>query len=320
MKKLLIIFTFLFLPLNVFAYSEYIIPGGATLGINVDTKGIMVIGFYKIDGKYNKGSNELQAGDYITKVNNEKVTTTQSMADIIEKYAQNGKVTLTFTRDDKEYETIFDIIYEDNKYKTGLYVKDSIKGIGTLSYIDPSTNIYGALGHEIIDSNSNKTVEIKSGAIFYNEITGIEKSSAGSAGSKLASFDYDNVFGNISKNSKYGIYGNFTKEYDTSQTLKVGSPKIGKAYIRTVIDGTKAEDFEIEITKINETSAIKNITLKIISSDLTAKTGGIVQGMSGSPIIQDNEIVGVLTHVIVDNPITGYGVFITTMLEEGEKN
>ncbi len=315
MKKMLFLLTILFCPLNAFAYSNYIIPGGQSIGVEVKTKGVMVIGFYKVDNKYNKS--DLKIGDYIIKINDDEVSNLDDLTSSIEKYAQDKVVKVTYLRDNKEYICDFNIIKSSGKYKTGLYVKDGIKGIGTLSYIDPETKVYGALGHEIIEGNTSIKMEIDSGYIFPSYITGIERSLPGRAGSKIATFNYDVHFGNIEKNTDYGIFG--TYDDPKGEALEVGTPKIGEAYIRTVLKQDKIEEYPIEITKINDTAKTKNISFKINSNSLIDKTGGVVQGMSGSPIIQDNKIVGVLTHVIVDNPTTGYGIFITTMLEEGDK-
>ncbi|MBE6147896.1 MAG: PDZ domain-containing protein [Firmicutes bacterium] len=320
MKKLILLLTILFLPLNADAYSEYVIPGGNTLGIEVETDGVMIIGFYKIDGKYNRGKPALQGGDYITKVNGNNINTVEEMTKAIENAEDKRSVEIVFRRGKDEKKTELSLVLSEGKYKTGLYVKSSIKGIGTLSYIDPKTMIFGALGHEINESETNSIVEIKSGIIFENTITGIQKSKPGVPGSKLASFNYANEYGKIYKNSKYGVFGKYEAELPNVQLLEVGDEvQIGPAYIKTVLDGQEILDYEIEITSINETSSTKNIVLKILDESLLEITGGVVQGMSGSPIIQNGRIIGVLTHVIVDNPITGYGLFITKMLEEGEK-
>lgn len=319
MKKVLLLLTILFLPLNVLAYSDYIIPGGDTIGVEVETDGVMIIGFYKIDGKYNRGKPTLQGGDYILKINDVEVASAEDMADVIEKASDKRRVKVTFRRSNETKETTLPLVLSDGKYKTGLYVKSSIKGIGTLSYIDPETMIFGALGHEINESETNSIVEIKSGLIFENSITGIEKSKPGVPGSKLAEFNYHNEYGGIYKNTKYGIFGTYTSDLPEREALKVSENiMIGNAVIKTVIDGQNIEQFPIEITSINENRQTKNIVFKMLDDSLIEKTGGVVQGMSGSPIIQNNQIVGVLTHVVVDNPVTGYGLLITKMLEEGE--
>jgi len=322
MKKILILISILLMPLNVFAYSDYIYRGGNTLGIEVNCDGILIVGFYQINGEYNKGKPKLKVGDYIKEVNGKQVSTLNELSNEIEKYTNDGKVEVTFKRNNKEEITTLELINDDGIYKTGLYVKDSITGIGTLTYIDPETKIYGALGHEIIEGNSSKIVEIKSGSIFRNTIISIDKSSVGHAGSKNAKYFYNTLYGSIYKNTNHGIFGEYTYEISNMDLVEVGNKddiNIGKAYLYTVLDEEKVEEFEINITNINETSNTKNITFEIIDKRLLDKTGGVVQGMSGSPIMQNNKIVGVVTHVIVDNPYTGYGLFITSMLEEGEK-
>ena len=320
MKKLLLLILCLF-PINVFAYSNYIIPGGETLGIDIKSDGIMVIGFYKVSGKYNKGSLELRSGDYIIKVNGINVTNVSELTEEIEKNVKNSTVELTFKRKNKIKTTELKLIESDGIYKTGLYVKDNVTGIGTLSYIDPETKIFGALGHEIIESNSNSVIEIRTGTIFRNRITSIDKSVNGNPGSKNAKFEYNTVFGNIFKNTNYGIYGNYTTPLPAKELVEVAGKnevKIGKATIYTVLDGEEVKPYEINILSINEKNKIKNITFEIADQELLNKTGGVVQGMSGSPIIQNNKIIGAVTHVVIDNVTNGYGIFITTMLEEGE--
>ncbi len=326
MKKLysqimLIILTFLIFPFSVFAYSNRIIPGGENLGIEINSKGVMVVGFYKINNKLNKGTPALKVGDVITYVGENKISSIDELVENMDVNIKNNQVKLKFIRDDKEKETILTLKKIDGVYKTGLYVKDSLTGIGTLTYIDPTTNIYGALGHEIVESNTNKLIEIKTGIIFKSSITSIQKSEYGSPGGKKAKFFYDTKYGNILKNTKYGIYGTYDESLPNKDWIEVSRPdeiKLGKANIYTVLKDEEVGKYEINITKINNDNKIKNIYFEIVDKELLEKTGGIVQGMSGSPIIQNNKIIGAVTHVIVDNPTSGYGIFITTMLEEGE--
>ena len=323
MKRLkILLLSLLLIPMNVLAYSDYIIPGGETLGIEINSDGIMVIGFYQIDGKFNKGDPVIKSGDYITEVNGIRVNTVDELTEIVEDNILEGKVEVTIKRNGKEKTSELSLIKDGEVYKTGLYVKDSITGIGTLSYIDPETKVFGALGHEIIEANTNSLVEIRSGIIFRNYITGIEKSASGVPGSKNAKFYYDTVYGKILKNTNVGIYGVYENEMPNKELYEVGNPeeiKIGDASIYTVLDGENINEYSIEITKIDETSDIKNISFVINDPELIDKTGGVVQGMSGSPIVQNDKIIGAVTHVVIDNPVTGYGIFITTMLEEGEK-
>ncbi|MBQ3020995.1 MAG: SpoIVB peptidase [Bacilli bacterium] len=319
-KKILIMLICILFPLNVFAYSNFIIPGGNNIGIDVKNNGVIVIGFYKINNKYI--NNDLKIGDTIIKINDTNVYTVNEMIEAIQENVKDNKVNITVKRNDKEKTIEFKLKNEGGTYKTGLYVKDSISGIGTLTYIDPETKIYGALGHEIIESNSMNSVEVKEGTIFKSIVTSIDRSSVGSAGTKNAKFYANNKYGTVNKNTISGIYGIYNDKLPNKELMEVGEPsdlKLGEAKIYTVLDGESVEEFDIEITKINNTSNIKNISFKITDERLLNETGGIVQGMSGSPIIQDNKIYGAVTHVIINNPSTGYGIFITTMLSEGEK-
>ncbi len=307
-------------PFEVLAYSKYIIPGGNTLGIEINSDGIMVIGFYEINGKLNKSN--LKVGDYIKKVNDKDVSSILELTNEIENNDKDS-ITITYKRDDKLLTTKLNLIYENNIYKTGLYVKDKITGIGTLSYIDPETHIYGALGHEIVESSHNKIVEIKTGNIFKNTITSITKSMSGHPGSKNAKFYKNMTYGTITKNTNKGIYGIYNDPLPSTKALPVASKDeivVGKASILTVLENEEIKSYDIEITSINETSKTKNISFIITDNELLKKTGGVVQGMSGSPIIQNDKIIGAVTHVVVDEPKSGYGIFITSMLKEGESD
>ena len=321
MKKFIVFLCILLIsPLSVFAYSSEVILGGETIGIDIHSNGVMIIGFYKIDGKYHKS--DLIEGDIITKVGDTKITSIEDLTKALESYINSDSIEITYLRGNKEKKAEIELFLENGVYKTGLYVKDGITGIGTISFIDPETNTYGALGHEVLESNTGKIVEVKTGSIFKNEITSIDASEDGSPGSKNAKFYYGTVYGDIDKNTKFGIYGTYEAEYDESKLIEIAEPdevKIGNATIYTVLEDETVEEFEIEITKINENSEIKNISFEITDERLLDETGGVVQGMSGSPIVQNGKLIGAVTHVVTDNVTNGYGLFITTMLEESEK-
>ncbi len=321
MKKFIVFLCILLIsPMSVWAYSSEVILGGSTIGIDIQSEGVMVIGFYKINGKYHKS--DLVEGDMITKVEDASINTIEELSIELEKHVDQDEIQITYKRGNKEKITDIHLALENGVYKTGLYVKDGITGIGTLTFIDPATNTYGALGHEILESNTSKMVEVKTGTIFKNAITSIDASTDGNPGSKNAKFYYHSVYGDIDKNTKFGIYGTYTDSYDKTNLIPVASPeevKVGTATIYTVLEDEKVEEFEIEITKVNENSEIKNISFEITDERLLEKTGGVVQGMSGSPIVQNGKLIGAVTHVVTDNVTTGYGLFITTMLEESEK-
>lgn len=321
--KLLALWAFLFfiIPINIFAYSNYIIPGGENIGIEVNSKGVLIVGFYKVDNNFIARDSGFLVGDSIIEVNNKTVSSIDDMVSAI-KENSNESVEFTILRD-KQKKTIkmSENIDNDGVYKTGMYVKDKIVGIGTLTYIDPNTKIFGALGHEIDEKTTAEKFEIKDGKIFKSNVTGIERSESGNAGEKNANYDTSTVYGKIDENTKSGIFGNYTDEIPDVASLKVASKdevRTGEATIKTVIDGDKVEEFTINIIKIDKNSETKNILFEITDEKLLKKTGGVVQGMSGSPIIQNQMIIGAVTHVIVNDATKGYGIFITTMLEEGE--
>lgn len=322
MKKKFLILSLitLLIPLKVWAYSDYIIPGGENIGIEVYNKGIMVVGFYKVNGEYPKTS--LEAGDSIIKVAGESINSVNELISAIDKNIKDNKVEITYLKDNKEYKTELEVSLFDGVYKTGLYVKDSLNGIGTLTYIDPETKIYGALGHEIIESNTNKRIEVKTGNIFDSEVVKIVKSTDGVPGSKKAKIDYNTELGSVIKNTGYGIFGSYNSDIPSKEAKEVASideVELGKAVIYTVVNGKVYQEYEINISKIDKDNKVKNFYFEITDEELLSATGGVVQGMSGSPIMQNDKIIGAVTHVIVDDVKKGYGISIVTMLEEGER-
>lgn len=322
MKKILItIICFLGMPLTVLAYSNEVILGGENIGIHIDTKGILVIGFYQVNGKTLKGNPNILIGDEIIKVNNEEVSTVDELTMAIEKNIKDNHIYITVKRDEKEIPILLELEQIDGIYKTGLYVKDNITGIGTLTYIDPESKIYGALGHEVLESKTLKMVEVKTGSIFESNVTSIKKSIDGTAGEKNANFNFSNTYGTIKENTLNGIFGNWNSNLKEDK-IEIAQPdeiKIGPAKIYTVINGNKKEEYDINITSIQDYNDTKNMTFEITDQRLIDKTGGIVQGMSGSPIVQNNKLIGAVTHVIVDHPTNGYAIFITTMLKKGDE-
>lgn len=318
-KLILVSIMLLTMPINALAYSDYIYASGKSVGINIKLKGIMVVGLYEVNGVSPGVIAKINLGDRIIKVNNNDVNSIKEMTDAISNSNNKESVEITYLRNNKEYKTNLKLINDNGIYKTGLYVKDTISGVGTLTYIDPGTMMYGALGHEIIDRNTKTMVDIDDGKIFKSSVTGITKSTNGNPGSKNALYYSDVVYGNINKNTHSGIFGNFSANTDNLKLYKVSNPVLGDAKILTVIDNDTIKEYSINITKINEFKETKNILFDITDTELLNKTGGIVQGMSGSPIIQGDNIVGSVTHVVVDNPEKGYGIYITNMLTEAEK-
>lgn len=323
-KKLHILFLLLvtLIPYNVLAYSNYIIPGGKNIGIKLENKYVSIVGFYKVNNKYIGEDAGFKVGDLISKIENEKVNSIDDMIKLVDKYKDKKTIKITVIRNSSETDIDLTIEKDDSDvYKTGLYVKDQINGIGTLTYIDPETMIYGALGHEIADKNTLERVEINSGDIYSSVVTDIKPSKNGEPGEKKAKIDIDNKIGTINENTESGIYGEYTSDIESDYVLEVGTSddiNLGNAFIRTVIDKDIIKEYSINIIEIDKKNDTKNILFEITDKELLERTGGVVAGMSGSPIIQNNKIIGAVTHVIVNDSSKGYGIFITTMLEEGE--
>ena len=321
-KLLLAILLLVTIPINVFAYSNYVIASGETIGIEVNSKGVLVVGFYEIDGKYMAKDAGFEVGDKIVKVNGKTIESISSMINAMENLNTNEFVFQVMRN-----QTTKDIKLnleqtEDKVIKTGLYVKDQIHGIGTLTYIDPETKRFGALGHEIVESTTTQKFEIKDGKIYDATVSKIEKSRDGKAGEKNATYDNTTSSGEIDTNEITGIYGTYMESIENMNTIEVGEIeeiKTGPAKIKTVVNNNEVEEFDITILNIDTTSKTKNILFEITDSNLLTKTGGVVQGMSGSPIIQNDKIIGAVNYVIVNDTKKGYGIFITTMLKEGDK-
>lgn len=319
---LLLLISLTLLPSSVYAYSEYIIASGKNIGIELNATGVIIVGTYDVGNNSPAKDANLQTGDRIIKIDNKNVTSINEMITTIEKSGKT-EVKITYLRGSKEFDTTLSLIKDkDDVLKTGLYVKDSINGVGTLTFIDPNTKLYGALGHEIIEKTTGQKLEIKSGKIYESTVTGIVKSNDGKPGEKNARYDSNNVYGNVVENTKSGIFGNYTSEINTDKLYKVADIEdisLGEAKILTVVEEDTVEEFKINIIKINDNNnSNKNLLFEIIDENLLNITGGIVQGMSGSPIIQNDYIIGAVTHVVVDDTSKGYGIFITTMLEEAE--
>ena len=319
-KQLIIIPLLLFIsmPLNIYAYSDYIYASGENVGIKVNSNGVLVVGLYEINNTYPAKDQGIKIGDLITSINDKKITNIDELVNEIEK--GNDSIKIGYIRDNKEKFTNLKLYKENNTYKTGMYVKDSIVGIGTLTYIDPNSNIFGALGHEIIEKNTGKLLNLKDGTIFNSSITSIDPSSNGIPGSKNANINFNKIKGIINENTNKGVFGIYNEKINNKKLYKVTNIdeiKLGKAQILTVIKDDKVEAFDINILSVvnNDT---KSILFEITDKKLLDISNGIVQGMSGSPIIQGDNIIGAVTHVVVDNPTKGYGVLITNMLEEGE--
>lgn len=308
-----------------------IIPGGQSIGVNLHTIGVLVVGHHLIkteDGKVSPGEEAgIKVGDILLKINGEKISKMTEVAPFVEKAGKNGKtLKVTVKRGEKTFETELKPYRDkkDDSYRIGLYIRDSAAGIGTMTFYDPKSSKYGALGHVISDMDTKKPIEVNNGTIVRSNVTSIQKGNNGTPGEKQAEFSAgEDKIGNITKNSPFGIFGKLNEgikngKMDEPMPIALSHQvKEGPAKILTVVEGEKVEKFDIEIVNSvpQKHPATKGMILKITDPELLEKTGGIVQGMSGSPIIQDGKIIGAVTHVFVNDPTSGYGVHIEWMLK-----
>lgn len=301
---------FMFMPIatiHVSAASERLIPMGHSIGIEMELDGV----FFTNDVMPEKDI-WLKSGDRLQQIAGRDVKNLQQLESVLKKRSEDGKITLQLLRGKEQ------IVYEFELpvlQQIIPFLKDRTEGNGTLTYVDPEKKTYGALGHQIIDSSFNAPPQFETGAIYMSTIDQIKKSSPGNPGYKISTIIAEHgLLGDIRQNSVYGIFGQWVYEGNEllSAPIEVLTPhelKIGPAEIRTTVTGSKVERFSIEITQIDEEQF--HFTLNDV--DLVSKTGGILQGMSGSPILQNGKFAGAITHMFVDEPEKGAALFLTTM-------
>lgn len=304
---------------------QYLYPGGFPVGLYLKTNGVYVVELGEIkdsqDNAVNPCGGILEPGDYITAVDGNEISYKTELNKYIQKCGSNT-VRLTVLRNGNSFETeVTPVLTSDGDYKIGVWVKDDAQGIGTVTYIDENSQ-FGALGHGISDAKTGNTLNIQSGELYKTKIISIVKGTDGTPGEFIGTIDYrvQNKLGDISNNSRCGIFGSISSDVVSSyglEPLSVGfshDVHKGKAYIRMYYDG-EFKDYEVKITDLSYNSD-KNITFKVTSEELLELTNGVVQGMSGCPLIQDGKLIGAVTHVFVDDPANGYGIFIENMLKE----
>lgn len=301
----------------------YVIPGGDAIGLKLDT-GVYVAGKFQVSTKNTKltpwKNSDIEEGDHIISCNGITVMKTADLNRLIQN-TENNMATLEIQRNSECFTTEIDVVKTINGEQTiGLYVKDRLIGIGTLTFIDPENKTFASLGHGISDKSLN--FGSVSGELVLSKIEGIKKGIPGTSGEKRASISSGNI-GSISINSITGVYGKINT-IDKRKTIRVATQseiKKGSAKILTVIDGDKIESFNIEVIGINhqDSRGVKGIKIKVTDQRLIDVAGGIVQGMSGSPIIQNNMIIGAVSHVSLEDPTIGYGMHIEWMINESKK-
>lgn len=326
--KLFNLFNIKKLKVNIIEPDRYF-AGGETLGFSLQSKGIILIGGNYILSKngierpFEKSG--LKTGDIITKMNDIEINNVEDIAKILENF-KGGSVRLSVTRNNETFEVEITPALDSltNTYKLGLWVKEDAVGIGTISFVNATTKRFGSLGHSINDSETNQCIDVSGGNIYESKILGIKKGRSGKAGELMGTFSREKVLGSVDKNCEYGVYG-FLDDIEpvikNKTSVDIGgrlSAKPGKAQILSALDDDEIKAYDIEIIKTNfqQSCNEKSMVIRVTDKELISKTGGIVQGMSGSPIIQDGKLIGAVTHVFVNDATKGFGIYIDWMLEQ----
>ena len=311
-----------------------VIPLGNLIGLKLYTKGVLVVGTSEIKGEDNKTYKPyeeagIKEGDSIIEINDVQINTTEDLITCVSK-CKGENIDVTYIKDGNILQTqIMPIKTTDNTYKIGLWVRDAEAGIGTATFYESSTNSFAVLGHSIQDIDTKEIVEITSGELVTSQVLNICKGSRENPGKIEGTIEDSKNIGQIYSNTDFGIYGKISnkQELDISkiQEVEVGSRmeiKQGKATLICTLEDGIRDEYQIEIQKIyvNNNENNKSMLVKVTDKRLLEKTGGIIQGMSGSPIIQNGKLIGALTHVLVSSPDMGYAVFADLMMKELRNN
>ena len=300
---------------------------GTPFGMKLYTEGVLVINVTEVEtenGTQKPATNGgIKKGDYIIKANGVEIDSNEKLTKIVEE-SQGEKINFLVKRNSKKINFSFCAVLckETKKYKVGIWVRDSSAGIGTLTFYSPATNIIGGLGHGICDEDTGSVLQIDSGEIVNAKILSVEKGAVGSPGQLNGKFG-NKTLGEIQLNCSGGVYSKSNSNIDTSFLVEVAlkqEVKSGKAQVYCTIDGEEPQLFECNITLRSSAymAPTQNMIVTITDQKLLNKTGGIVQGMSGSPIIQNGKLIGAMTHVLIDDPTKGYGIFAENMLETAQ--
>lgn len=309
-----------------------VIPVGNIAGVKLYTSGVLVVGMSEIEGndskKYKPYENTgIKEGDTIIKIDDKEISTTEDLIKTVN--MSNGEdIKVKFIHQEETKECSMTPVRTNNsEYKLGLWVRDSAAGVGTVTFYEPSSKTFGALGHGITDIDTNELINISSGEFITTRILNITKGEAGEPGKIQGTVENQQNIGTISQNSRFGIYGKVNNlaslNIDKSKEVEVAlrdEIKTGKATILCSLDNGQPKEYEIEIEKIYKENNYDNKSMQIKVTDprLIEKTGGIIQGMSGAPILQNGKFIGAVTHVLVNNPKEGYAVFGDIMLKQSK--
>ncbi len=308
--------------------TKSVLVSGMPFGIKLYTNGVIVVGTKDIyvNGKTVNPAKEagIQVGDVIVSINSQKVYSSDEVENILND--NNGEDYIISVKRGENYKTFrLTPVYLEKEgcFKAGMWVRDSTAGIGTVTFFNREAGTVAALGHPITDVDTGEIMPILNGEAVETEVTSVIKSSTSETGSLCCDF-LNKSIGNLEKNTDMGIYGTYNKNYDLTNCseYEIASPQEtekGFAQIICTVDSNGPQVYSAEITKISYNENVKNMIIRITDERLIEKTGGIIQGMSGSPIIQNGKLIGAITHVIVNNPLKGYAIFAQTMIEQSER-
>ena len=320
MKKAIITFLSLLAVsgmLPVSAYAQELIVGGQAVGIRISTKGVIVAGVTSVqtdDGERTPASDAgIAVGDIITAINGSEVNGAAEFVDTVAALA-GAPAELKITRAEGELcVTVQPVCSCDGQWMMGMWLRDGISGIGTVTFCDPETGIYGALGHSISDSESGLTLPLSGGVICGAEIVSVMPGEQGKPGELNGCTDSARVLGTITENTEQGIYGAMDKLPEGS-VMETGEVEPGPASILCTVEGGECREFSVTVDRVYRETGGVRLQLTVTDPELCGITGGIVQGMSGSPVVQNGRLVGAVTHVFVSDPKKGYGIGIDSML------
>lgn len=329
--KLLNLITLKQLDVNVLNQKVY--AGGNAVGFSLNSQGVVVIGNSAVtteNGTVDTLNNvDIKNGDILLEINGEKINRISNLSSVLNKEGYNGEeLTILIKRNGEILERKLTPAKDSQSklYKLGLWVKDDASGVGTLTFVREDNLRFGALGHAICDPDTKQTFEMNSGDMYNSTVIGISKGQKGKPGELKALFiQGSNPIGEVDKNCKYGVFGTYNKEkvdkLSANNLVETGgrfTAKPGKAFIRTCLDSNEFKDYEIEIIKTNYQNSCsdKSMVFRVTDKELIKKTGGIVQGMSGSPIIQNGKIIGAVTHVFVSDSTKGFGIYLDWMINQ----
>lgn len=302
-----------------------VVPMGNAIGMKLYTAGVLVVGMSEIEGKKPYENSGIKEGDRIIQINQNQIDNTDDLMKAVNK-SDGNNISIKYVRDEKTITTsIKPLKNSSNEYKIGLWVRDAAAGVGTLTFYEPSSGMFATLGHGIMDIDTAELIKIANGELVTTNILSINKGTKGNPGEIRGTIEAGHTIGSISKNTKFGVFGtiNKTPYLNTSNTNEVQVAlreeiKTGKAQIICELENGKKEYYDIEIQRIfiSNNKDNKSMLIKVTDKKLLEKTGGIIQGMSGAPIIQSGKFVGAVTHVLVNDPTIGYGVFADIMLKQ----